>query len=213
MTEKAGLPCKGGLYAEGRIVMKREPELKTYIFVKRTMERRRYNNLLIIAGTGRGSGKTTLACLIIRRFSHLGPLAIKISPHYHSPGKGLVDWHTGANFNIYRESSKTGGKDTARMLESGASVVYYIQAYDSHVHEAFELLAGKLDPERPLVCESPSLGKYISPGVLFIADSDLVQNRKDLGALIQRTDSTMNPLAGEADIGGLNFSGGGWVFR
>jgi len=177
------------------------------------MKRRRYNNLLIIAGTGRGSGKTTLACLIISRFSEYKPLAIKISPHFHSPGKGLVDWHTGAKFNIYRESSKTGGKDTARMLESGASVVYYIQAYDPDVSRAFEFLASKLDTDRPLVCESPSLGKYISPGVLFITDSDLVENRKDLRALTHRADSTLYPLTGEADIDGLDFSGGRWVFR
>ena len=96
---------------------------------------RRINRLLIIAGTGRGSGKTTLACLIIRRFSHLGPLAIKISPHFHAPGEGLVDWHRGEKFNIFHESSKTGVKDTSRMLESGASGVYYIQAYEAHVRE------------------------------------------------------------------------------
>ncbi|MGM0667466.1 MAG: hypothetical protein ACQETA_09105, partial [Bacteroidota bacterium] len=174
---------------------------------------RRINRLLIIAGTGRGSGKTTLACQIIRCFSHLGPLAIKISPHFHAPGEGLIDWHRGEKFNIFRESSKTGGKDTSRMLESGASAVYYIQAYDSHVREAFELLAGELDPERPLICESPSLGRYISPGVLFITDSEKVESKKDLGGLLRQADSTFNPLAGKADIGGLDFSGGRWFFR
>jgi hypothetical protein len=177
------------------------------------MERRLYNRLLIIAGTGRGSGKTTLTCLIIKHFRHLGPLAIKISPHFHAPGEGLVYLSGDEKFNIYRESSLTGGKDSSRMLESGAWAVYYIQAYDSHVLEAFELLEGKLDPGRPVICESPSLARYAMPGVLFITDNDNVENKKDLGDMVHMADRTINPLAGETDLGGLDFSGGGWIFR
>jgi len=172
-----------------------------------------YNNLLIIAGTGRNGGKTTLACMVIRKFRELKPIAIKISPHFHKPSGGLVNRHADDKFNIYPETSTAGNKDTGRMLESGASEAYYIQAYDKNVMEAFILLMSKIPEDRPVICESPSLGKYIEPGVLFIADSMEIKVKKDLTALLKKADLVLSPLAGKVDIDKLYFSGGYWIFR
>ncbi|MBK8884338.1 MAG: hypothetical protein IPN67_18855 [Bacteroidales bacterium] len=47
-------------------------------------------NLLLIAGTGTKSGKTTMACKIIRQFSELKITAIKITPHFHETTPGLL---------------------------------------------------------------------------------------------------------------------------
>jgi len=40
-------------------------------------------NLLLIAGTGNKSGKTTLACRVIEQFRQSGISAVKITPHFH----------------------------------------------------------------------------------------------------------------------------------
>jgi len=44
----------------------------------------KYPNILLVSGNGRNSGKTTLACKIIERFSKDHEITgLKISPHFH----------------------------------------------------------------------------------------------------------------------------------
>ena len=50
----------------------------------------RIKNLLLIAGTGTKSGKTSMACKIIRQFQELKITAIKITPHFHETTPGLL---------------------------------------------------------------------------------------------------------------------------
>ena len=47
-------------------------------------------NLLIIAGTGNKSGKTTLACRMIEQFRNPGLISVKITPHFHETTPGLI---------------------------------------------------------------------------------------------------------------------------
>ena len=47
-------------------------------------------NLLLIAGTGTKSGKTSMACRIIEQFPELKITAIKITPHFHETTPGLA---------------------------------------------------------------------------------------------------------------------------
>ena len=49
-------------------------------------------NLLLFAGTGTKSGKTTMACRIIAKFPELKITAIKITPHFHETTTGLTDY-------------------------------------------------------------------------------------------------------------------------
>ncbi len=46
-------------------------------------------NLLIIAGTGNKSGKTTFACRLIEQFRSLDIISMKITPHFHETTAGL----------------------------------------------------------------------------------------------------------------------------
>lgn len=171
-----------------------------------------YGNLLIISGTGRNSGKTTLACRVIEKFRKLEPVAVKISPHFHEPTDGLVGWHEDSNFNIYLETSVDSGKDSSRMLASGASQVYFIQAYDKHVGEAFDLVRKAHPSDRPIICESPSLPLYIEPGGLLLCDNKETLHKKDISRLIDRADRIFYPSSHEPDLGGLGFNAGRWFF-
>ncbi|MBK7710219.1 MAG: hypothetical protein IPJ37_04135 [Bacteroidales bacterium] len=81
-------------------------------------------NLLLIAGTGTKSGKTTMACKIIRQFSELKITAIKITPHFHETTPGLLPVFEKSGYAVYKESERTGFKDTSRMLEAGAENVF-----------------------------------------------------------------------------------------
>jgi len=177
------------------------------------MNKLHHNKLLIIAGTGRNSGKTTLACMIIEKFRNQSPVAIKISPHFHEPGEGLEEILSGNNYRIYRETVTKGNKDTSRMLRSGAVQAIYIQVYDEHVAEAFGKATRDIPADIPVVCESPSLGRHIKSGMLFIADNENIEIKKDISSLLRKPDRTFYPLTAEPDISNLAFSSGTWTLR
>jgi len=136
-------------------------------------------NLLLIAGTGRNTGKTTLACSIIDKFSSKYQIVgLKISPHFHGGTNSLQEIITNKNFNIYKETSSTTGKDSSLMLKARAEKVFYIEVLDDYLEEAFTQFL-KILPERYLlVCESPALRNYIHPGVFLIVDSENNKNKK-----------------------------------
>jgi hypothetical protein len=176
-----------------------------------------YPHILLIAGTGRNSGKTTLAACIIRRFSapH-GLIAVKISPHFHSGGEGLITLVTNDHFTIFLEKTATGEKDSVRMLAAGAETVYYIEVHDEHLLAAFSSLMKRIPPSSPVVCESPSLGRVIKPGVFFIVDHPRVSSKKaDVLAMVSQADKLINTACNDHEdiINQLEFEGGQWLFH
>ncbi|MBN2175000.1 MAG: hypothetical protein JW731_12775 [Bacteroidales bacterium] len=140
---------------------------------------RSLSNLLLIAGTGRNSGKTAIACAIIDKFStRYSITGIKISPHFHEKTNVLKIVQKDQNFNIYLETSKKTGKDTSKMLNAGAGKVFYVEGTDEHLQEAFYSLV-KLIPENgPVVCESPALRRIVTPGMFIITDHEKVSSKK-----------------------------------
>lgn len=170
----------------------------------------KHKNLLIIAGTGRNSGKTSLACEIIKQFSKAKPIALKISPHFHKPSAGLKLLKSDNDFNIYRELSDKGDKDSSKMLISGASAAYYIQVYDNNAGRAFKWLVSYLQTTSPIVCESPALRRFVEPGVFIIADSDTIVSKKDLSDIDGYADYIFN-LGSSYDQLDISFNRSLWL--
>lgn len=142
-------------------------------------------NLLLIAGTGTKSGKTTMACRIIEQFKLLNITAIKISPHFHETTPKLKAIHEEAGYSIYEEENRDSTKDTSRMLNSGASRVYFAKVLDDRLKFVFDKIL-KLIPEgAPIVCESPALRNLIEPGVFIIMSSNTTNKRKNISHLQQ----------------------------
>lgn len=139
-----------------------------------------FKNLLLIAGTGRNTGKTTLACEIINKFTHqVNITGVKISPHFHGGTKSLKVIYLSDRFNIYEEIDLLSTKDSSKMLVAGASRVYYLEVCDEDLQEAFNELIKYLPKDSAVVCESPALRKIINPGLFFIMDNINQQNKKD----------------------------------
>lgn len=138
-----------------------------------------YPKILLIAGTGRNTGKTLMASSIIKKFSSKNKITgLKISPHFHSGTESLHTLHKSENFNIYQETSISSSKDSSRMLKAGANKVYYIECLDEFMKEAFELFLRLTAVNGPIVCESPALRKYLKPGVFIIVDNQSNNNKK-----------------------------------
>ncbi len=137
-------------------------------------------NLLIIAGTGNKSGKTSLACRILESLSALKITAIKITPHIHETTDGLIPLNEGKGFSIYEETNSSSTKDTSRMLRSGADKVYFAKVWDDDLLTAFNKIMENIPDQTPIICESPALRKYVEPGAFVIMTSDSQHNKKNI---------------------------------
>ena len=62
-------------------------------------------NMLLIAGTGTKSGKTTFACRVIEQLKDTGIIAIKITPHFHETTPGLHLIREEEGWSVYRENN------------------------------------------------------------------------------------------------------------
>jgi hypothetical protein len=137
-------------------------------------------NLLLIAGTGTKSGKTTMACRIIEQFKHLDITAIKISPHFHETTPGLQTICEESGYEIYSETNIDAAKDTSRMLHSGAGKVYFAKVFDDSLKFVFDKILELIPEGTPIICESPALRNFIEPGVFIIMSSETTRTRKDI---------------------------------
>ena len=130
--------------------------------------------LLLIAGTGRNTGKTTLACKIIQKFStDKTIIALKITPHFHrniQSGKIIINE---SDLYIAEETDSTTGKDSSLMLKAGAQQSYFAMATDEHLGEVIQNIIRLIPSDALLVCESGGLRDWVVPGVF------LMMNRKD----------------------------------
>lgn len=142
-------------------------------------------NLLIIAGTGTKSGKTSVACRIIEQFPELRITAVKITPHFHETTAGLILLEEGAGYAIYEETDSSTSKDTSRMLKAGALRVYFAKVWDNKLPDVFERILKLIPANVPIICESPALRYFTEPGLFTIVTSDTVVKHKDISNLKQ----------------------------
>lgn len=129
-------------------------------------------NLLLIAGTGRNSGKTLLAEKLIKKFSsseHL--VAMKIAPHMHPVSEDEKIMYKSDSLIIISEQNPSRSKDSSRMLAAGADKVYYVQVTDDNLEENIPKIIALLGTKWPVICESGGLRNYVRPGLFFIMTS------------------------------------------
>lgn len=172
-----------------------------------------YKNLLLIAGTGTKSGKTTFACRIIEQNKDQKISAIKITPHFHETTAGLLLLSEHQGYSIYRETNKDSAKDTSRMLNAGASDVYFAKVNDTTLLTAFIQIMRLIPADSPVICESPALRHFIEPGLFIIMSSEAIVKQKDLSTLrkLPHVSFTINELDKMQTIP-VKFSNGKWIY-
>lgn len=127
--------------------------------------------LLLIAGNGRDSGKTTLACLLIQKFSPDHKIiALKISPHSHSIAEGGRVICDTENLYLAEETDTGTGKDSSRMLHAGAGRSFFICSDEDQLSVAMNMILKLGDDQTMFVCESGGLRRLVEPGLFFIVD-------------------------------------------
>lgn len=173
------------------------------------------DRLLLIAGTGRNVGKTSLACELIQEISRTKEVVgIKISPHIHSQNKGGELIAESDHYSIYREQDLDKKYDSSRMLKAGAKKVFYIQSEDHKVYEAFEQLLPELDENIAIVCESGGLRNYIKPSLFLMCNRKGEEILKEKAiALLPKVDKLLEFSKNSFDVmpASIVFDGMKWV--
>ncbi len=147
-----------------------------------------FKNILLIAGSGRNVGKTTLACQLIETGNEKDIYAVKITPHFHSTTPGLVEIAKDKNWAIFEETNANTSKDTARYLKSGAKKSYLIQVIDNELKTAFFRLLESLPITSPIIIESSALLGIIKPAMVLFVESTQNKNELKENKLYEDTD-------------------------
>ncbi len=169
-------------------------------------------NLLIIAGTGNKSGKTTFACRLIEQFRSLDIISVKITPHFHETTPGLELIKEDPDYSIYEETDRESSKDTSRMLKAGAVKVYFAKVTDNSLFEAFKNILDLIPHGAPVVCESPALRYQVDPGLFIVMMSPEKDNQKDINKLLSlpHVEFNMTFLSGCKKLP-VDFKNGKWI--
>jgi hypothetical protein len=136
--------------------------------------------MVLVAGTGRNTGKTSLVCELIRHFSSANELVgIKISSHIHQKSHGNKLLYYSDHFIIYEETNAESEKDSSKMLKAGAHKVYYIESAERYISEALKIILSDIR-FKPVICESGALRNFVSPGIfIFLEDRLISGNNKN----------------------------------
>ncbi len=140
---------------------------------------KQFKNILLISGTGRNCGKTTMACNIINLMhKKRNVFGLKITPHFHvtSQKQQLVD--EGIGYKIFREIDTQSDKDSSRMLRAGAKEVYFIQCVDINLEGMYERMLKLIPAKTPVVCESGSFAKVFKPGLHILLTGNTTKTVK-----------------------------------
>ena len=130
----------------------------------------------MVGSAGRNAGKTELACALLRRFAKAHDVVgVKVTAIDEMNGEcprggegcGVCTSLEGP-FCITAETSGPPGKDTARMLEAGATRVLWLRCLKSHLELGARALIDAIGPDTVCVCESNSLRRVLKPGVFVI---------------------------------------------
>lgn len=137
-----------------------------------------FNNVLLVSGSGRNCGKTTLVCNIIKQLAEQNVIGLKISPHFHQTNEKQDIISIGDGYKLYRENDTSSGKDSSIMLAAGAKTVYFAQCADDKLPALIDDLKKLLPIEIPVVCESGSFVVYYSPGMHILVKDPINSSLK-----------------------------------
>lgn len=143
-------------------------QVKVYTLANQQSMFPNYPNILLLSGTGRNVGKTTFVCQLLRYFSKIDIVTVKVSPHWHTTQQGEKILFEDQRLMLMRENNIESYKDTSRMLRCGAKEVFYLQYTDEKaLMQAFYTLMGMKLEQTPLIIETAVLAKYINAAAHF----------------------------------------------
>jgi len=145
-----------------------------------------YNNVILIFGDGRNSGKTTLARKIVSYYvkKNIAIGAIKVSSHIHN--YTLENISNSNSFYINIETNLNEKKDSSKLLKAGANPVYFVQSNDNYLHQAFNIIKEQNHGKRIWIVESGAARNLFKPALFIFTKKD--DNSTKNNSLLQLAD-------------------------
>lgn len=153
-------------------------------------------HMLMLSGSGKNVGKTTLSTQLITQLKKEGNVvySIKTSSHLHPLDADELIILEGDGFAIVEEK-RTNKKDSSLMLQAGAAKAYYIQAIAGKMEFAFQHVLNLIPQNAVIICESGGARAFIEPSLFLYLTGNGQHKNADFKHLADLT---------------LNFNGNGW---
>ncbi|MBI9097321.1 MAG: hypothetical protein JEY91_02535 [Spirochaetaceae bacterium] len=177
-------------------------------------------NFLIIGAYSRNAGKTGFARQVIKQMNgNITALKVTVikNEQFNCPRGGRscgVCSSLESDFEISEEHNKNTGKDTSELLRAGAKRVLWLRVRENAVTKGMEELLKQIEILQPVICESNSIMKSVTPSLFFLLQAKSEQIKKktalvveDRADLIIRTDAESSNF----DFSRLNFKNSQWV--
>jgi len=152
------------------------------------------DGMLMIGSAGRKTGKTELACTLIRKFSKDRDITgIKVTTIEERDGQcprggqgcGVCPSLDG-DFCITEETDSSSDKDTARLLAAGASQVFWLRVMKTHLKEGLTALLDIIGSDAVSICESNSLRLVAEPGLFLMVQGSNQEEPKSSARAVMR---------------------------
>jgi len=139
---------------------------------------------VVVGGSARHVGKTSLICGLIAAFPKCPWTAIKITSHDH-----------GKSGHVWEETEPGQGTDTARYLAAGARRTLLVTACDGKIPAA--QLRAVIAEDRWLIFETNQIQLVDEPGlVLAVAGAEKAEAKPSFAALLRRADAIIHTGSG-----------------
>ncbi len=155
---------------------------------------KKFENIILVSGSGRNCGKTTIACHIIKQLKTKDKvIGLKITPHFHVTDSGQEIIAKGDGYSIYMEKDTESNKDSSRMLRSGAEKVYFVQCNDEALMGIYEILKQLLPDNITVVCESGSFVNIFEPELhILVEGTNPDKSKKSYISNMKKADIIIN---------------------
>ncbi len=137
--------------------------------------------VIVVGGTGRGVGKTSLLCGLVAGLPELRWTVVKLTSHAH-----------GKDASIMEERAPGQHTDTGRYLAAGAYRALLVMAQDSELGAVVRRLWEQIDSNAPLLFESNRIVDYCQPDVCLAVDGrSEVADKPSYAKLLARADAVV----------------------
>ena len=152
------------------------------------------DGMLMIGSAGRKTGKTELACALIKKFSKDRDITgIKVTTIEERDGQcprggqgcGVCPSLDG-DFCITEETDSSSDKDTARLLVAGAKRVFWLRVMKTHLEEGLTALPDIIGADAISICESNSLRLVVEPGLFLMVQGSNQEVPKSSARAVMR---------------------------
>jgi hypothetical protein len=176
--------------------------------------------MLLIGSSGRNAGKTRAATRIIRNNCENEELfGLKVTAVTEKNGLcprggegcGVCSSLEG-EYSIVEEKNPQSQKDTALLLQAGATRVFWLRVMRNRLREGIEALLKDLPDNAAIVAESNSLRLVVQPGLFLMVVNSGARAKPSAQEVLDFADLTIESDDQELDpiVDTIRLTGEGW---